>query len=257
MLKIMPQIILKTNQYKMGTPNIFFSSAQLSTNTSNEQSQPKQSTILDKKVSSPFSFNPIKLPWVKDKNITEAVNHLNKLKFDPQDVQHVQSLGAVLPFYSGKEAVKYIENSHIEIKFAPMPSKNIHAQYDFDDNCININDLYKNSQNSAEIFAISEAILHEAGHAKDQDGKSSLQEEMDCLALNALAHRAFTKNYPNVFDSSNSLIVKDGVSVYAEMFFDNDITNQSLIKRLNLKYGHLPTGDFKHPPSNIANESKY
>lgn len=191
-------------------------------------------------------------PRVKDKNILEAINHLNHLEFDKNDVEHVQSLGVVLPFFNGKDALGLIKKSRIDVKFAPLASNSVHAQYDYDDNCIKINQIYKETRNPAEIFAIAEAILHEAGHAKDYDSASSLQEEIDCLALNALSHRVYSKQFPDLFKSSDSLIIKDGVCVYGDLFFDDDPLKMALIKRLRLKYGHLPAGDLTHPPSNIA-----
>lgn len=255
MIKVIP----KTSGYKQNYTSktcVTFSSTSTTESNSPKDSFQKQlsENSSDKKL--PFNIAPIKFPWVKNKNLIDAIDKLNKLEFDKNDVAQVQSMGVVLPFLSGKEAAKYIEDSKIEVKFAPMPSKGIHAQYDFEDNSIKINELYRNTQNPAVILAISEAILHESGHAKDKDSNSSLQEEMDCLAMNALAHRTLVKNNPDIFSSSDALIVKDGVSVYSDLFFDQSPANSSLVKRLNLKYGHLPVGDFKHPPSNIAMQSK-
>ncbi len=190
--------------------------------------------------------------WVKDDNLLKSINNLEHLKFQENDVKYIQSLGIVLPFLDGQEAVDFIKKSHIGVKFERMPSANTHAQYDFDNNCIKINEIYKNTQNPAEILAISEAILHEAGHAKDIDSRNSLQEEINCLALNALSHRVFAKNSPEIFENENSLIVKDGVCIYAELLFDKDPLKQRLVARLKQKYGHLPTGDLEHPPSSIA-----
>lgn len=219
------------------------------------------SNQLDEKVPMPTVFSLFKLQknslsWVKDENLLKAVNQLNYVKFDKNDVKHVQSMGVVLPFQSGREAVDYIKNFHIGIKFEKLDSENIHAQYDFDNDCIKINEIYKNTQNPSEILAISEAILHEAGHAKDSDGGSSLQEEIDCLALNAIAHRAIIKSSPSAFLSSSAFIVKDGVCVYSDLFFGAENSRLALVERLKSKYGHLPVGDFKHPPSSLAFDVK-
>lgn len=192
------------------------------------------------------------LSWVKNKNLLDATNKLSQIKFDKDDVKHVQSMGVVLPFQSGLDAVNYIKERHIGIRFETLSSPNIHAQYDYDSNSILINDLYKNANNPAMIFAIAESILHEAGHAKDQDGISTVQEEIDCLAMNALAHRFLCKNNPSVFERENSLIVKDGVRVYADLFFDNNLSKIALINRVSQKYGHLQVGDFKHSPTELA-----
>jgi len=192
------------------------------------------------------------LSWVKDANLLSSLDSLAHLNFDEKDVKYVQSMGVVLPFLSGQEAVKFIKDSNIRVKFATLPTVNTHAQYDFENNDILINDLYKDTNNPAEILAISEAILHEAGHAKDKDGASTVQEEIECLSLNALSHRALSKKHPNIFENQNSLIIKDGVCVYADLFFDEDPSKVRLVKRLQQKYGQLPAGDFKHPPTGLA-----
>ncbi len=88
------------------------------------------------------------------------------------------------------------------------------------------------------------------GHAKDKDGTSSIQEEFDNLAMNALANRAFERKYGQL--DSDSLIVKDGTKAYANLFFDSDPDKRALIARVNTKYGDLPAGGIKHPPSKIA-----
>jgi len=190
--------------------------------------------------------------WLKDTTIIKALGYLNNLEFEPADIKEVQSQGSILPFLSGKDAVSFIKNSNTRIKFSAMPSPNIHAQYDYENNFIKVSELYKSTQNPAEILAIAEAILHEAGHAKDTDGQSSVQEEINCLALNALSHRAFSKKFPNIFLNADALIIKDGVSIYSELFFDKDPLKTKLINRLQQKYGFLPTGDFNHPPSDLA-----
>lgn len=194
--------------------------------------------------------------WVKDPTVLSALGYLNNLQFDENDVKYVQSIGAVLPFVSPKEALKFINDNNIRIKFMPLESSSVHAQYDFDNNFIEINKLYENTQNPAEILAIAEAILHETGHAKDKDSDSSVQEEIDCLAMNVLAHRVFTKKFPNIFSTADSLIVKDGVCVYRDLFFDKDPAKAALVARLREKYGYLPIGDVKHPPGTIATRVK-
>lgn len=245
MIKVTPYQISYNNRQRPSKKNqVAFSSSQL------DEKVPMPTVL------SLFKLQKNSLPWIKDENLLKAVNQLNYVKFDKNDVKHVQSLGVVLPFQSGKEAVDYIKNSHIGVKFDKLGSENIHAQYDFDNDCIKINEIYRNTQNPAEILAISEAILHEAGHAKDGDGGSSLQEEMDCLALNAVAHRSIAKNSPNAFLNSNALIVKDGVCVYGDLFFGSEDSRNALVERLKLKYGHLPVGDFKHPPSQLAFQVK-
>ena len=194
-------------------------------------------------------------PWIKDKNILLALNELKQITFDPNEVNTLKNIGVNLPFNSGNEAVKFLKKSNTRIIFDEMPS-DIHAQYDFSKNFIKINNLYKNTLNTAEILAIAESILHEAGHAKDNDNKSSLQEELNFLGANALAHRDLQRRYPNLFKTSNSLIVQDGVSIYEKLFFDPDPEKKALIQRLQIKYGYLPAGDSKHPPSQLAIKAK-
>lgn len=190
--------------------------------------------------------------WIKDETIFKAVNELKDLEFSSADIAYVQSLGALPPFKSGKDAVDFINNSNTRIKFEALPSPNVHAQYDYENNFIKINEIYKNTQNPAEILAISEAILHEAGHSYDHDEDNSVQEEINCLSLNAISHRAFSKKYPNIFSSSDALIIKDGVCVYGDLFFDSDPEKKRLEARLHNKYSFLPAGDFVHPPSALA-----
>lgn len=196
------------------------------------------------------------LPWIKDENLLQAIDKLNHLKFDEYDVRHVQSMGIVIPFLSGEQAVKFIADNHVGVKFDRMPNINTHAQYDFDENCIKINEIYQYTKDPAEVIAIAEAILHEAGHAKDKDGFSTIQEELGCLSLNALSHRVFSRHYREIFDNADALIIKDGVCVYADLFFDNDLKKTKLIERMKRKYGELPAGDFEHPPSRLALEIK-
>lgn len=195
-------------------------------------------------------------PWVKDANIQAAIRALSKITFDPQDAAYVRSIGANMPFNSGAEALDFLRKSNARIVFDKLSSPEVHAQYDFDKNFIRINETYRDTLNTAEILAIAEAILHEAGHAKDGDNASSLQEEIDCLAMNVLAHRYIQRQYPHMFSNSSSRIVQDGVSIYEKLFFDPDPNKKALVERLQDKYGYLPLGDRVHPPSQLAMKVK-
>ena len=190
-------------------------------------------------------------PWIKDKNLLLALNELKQIKFRPEEVDELKKVGVSAPFASGAEAVKFLKDSNTRIVFDVM-DKEIHAQYDFAKNFIKINKIYQNTMNTAEILAIAEAILHEAGHAKDKDDKSSMQEEINCLGSNALAHRDLRRRYPHMFNTSDALIVQDGVRVYERLFFDKDADKKALVQRLQVKYGYLPAGDVKHQPSALA-----
>lgn len=195
-------------------------------------------------------------PWVKDKSIASALVELKKLKFAPEDVMYLKSFGINIPFKSGAEAVDFIEKQNIRILFEPTSENGVHAQYDFYKNLIVINKNYKDNDDFALTLAISEAILHETGHAKDKDGYSSIQEELNFLGMNAIAHRAYMKKYGNLFSDSDAPIISDGVSVYAKLFFEPDPEKKALVKRIFEKYGNLPSGDSKHPPGTIARNIK-
>ena len=190
-------------------------------------------------------------PWIKDRNIILALNELKQIKFDRNEVEYLKKIGVNIPFDSGAQAVEFLKSSNARILFDEMPD-DVHAQYDFSKNFIKINHRYKNTLNTAEILAIAESILHEAGHAKDNDNQSSIQEEINFLGLNALAHRDLQRRYPHMFKTSESPIVQDGVSVYEKLFFDTDPGKMGLIRRLQIKYGYLPAGDSKHAPSPLA-----
>lgn len=196
------------------------------------------------------------LPWLKDKTIAAALSELENIEFDERDFDYLKNMGVKPPFRSGAEAVAFIKKSNTRIAFSEMSSKHIHAQYDYEKNMIYINDLYQNSQDFPVILAIGEAILHEAGHAKDNDGDSSIQEELDFLGMNAIAHRAFLKKYGDIFSESDELIVKDGVNVYSDLFFEPDPDKQKLVERMKIKYGYLPLGDQIHPASKLAKRIK-
>lgn len=190
--------------------------------------------------------------WLKDPTISAALNELEEIHFEQNDIKYLNNMGIILPFRSGHEAMQYIKNSNIRISFEKTSSKNVHAQYDYSKNLIMINDMYKKSQDFPVILAIAEAILHECGHAKDNDGDSSVQEELCNLGMNAAAHRAFAKKYGDIFKESDALIIKDGVSLYSTLFFDPDPEKKELINRIRTKYGYLAAGDMLHPPSQLA-----
>ena len=92
--------------------------------------------------------------------------------------------------------------------------------------------------------------------AEYNEYKYTTEEEINSLGTNALAHRNLQRRYPYLFITSNALIVKDGVQVYEKLFFDKDSDKKALVKRLQVKYGYLPAGDEKHPPTKLANQVK-
>lgn len=205
--------------------------------------------------SNSIDFNK-EMSWLENKTLRAAVNELKNLYFSQNDINYLLANGVKVPFHSGAEAINFLERNNTRILFGKTSDENVHAQYDYSTNIITINQKYKNSEDFPIIMAISEAILHETGHAKDNDGESSIQEELDCLGMNAIAHRAFLKKYGNVFKESNAPIIEDGVRVYARLFFEPDPEKSNLIKRVREKYGYLQVGDRTHRPSLLAQKIK-
>lgn len=195
-------------------------------------------------------------PWAANPIIPSALDELRKVTFNQEDVKYLESMGLEIPFKSGEDAVQFIKQSNLRIAFMDTGADSIHAQYDFRENKIMLNHKYKNTSDTADVLALAEAILHESGHAKDNDAASSIQEELNNLGMGALAHRFFEKKYPAVFSHANTLIVNDGVNVYARIFFDNNPDKKALKERVQQKYGLLPAGDKKHKASTLAMKIK-
>ena len=191
-------------------------------------------------------------PWLKDKSLMSALLELKDLKFDEKEINYLKNMGVNVPFKSGNEALKCIADKNIRILFDKPAENDIHAQYDFTKNTVTINSRYKGTNDFSVILAICEAILHEVGHANDNDGDSSVQEELDFLGMNVIAHREFLRKYNDVFSQSNEPIINDGVSIYEKLFFDPDPDKKKLINRMKEKYGDLPAGDRLHPPGFLA-----
>lgn len=185
-------------------------------------------------------------------SISAALEKLKEIKFEKNDLIYMRTIGANPGFKSGLEAYEFIKNNNTQVKFAKLLPPDVHASWDFAQNQILISDKYKNSSEPAEILALSEAILHEAGHAKDKDDKNSIQEELDCLALNVLAHQFYKKADKNVFAGQNSFLFSEGVELYDRLFFKFDPTKQELKNRISKKYGNLPLSSPNHPPSRFA-----
>lgn len=209
----------------------------------------------DNNASQPVNFPDTPL-WIKEKSISMALNELKSLEFAPEDINYLKNMGVNVPFKSGKEAVDYITKQNIRILYEPTSESGVHAQYDFYKNIVIINKKYKDTDDFPVILAIAEAILHETGHAKDNDGYSSIQEELDFLGMNAIAHRAFLKKYGDLFSDAKEPIIKDGVRLYAKLFFEPDPDKTALVNRITEKYGDLPSGDNLHPPGELARKIK-
>lgn len=179
-----------------------------------------------------------------------ALKSLENVEFNPGDVKQVEKLGARICFKNGKEAVDFARKNKIAIVFDEVDLPDIHAQWSKDRNTIVINQKYKDEKSPDLMLAISASIIHEISHAKDKDYYSSIQEEIDCLAMNSLVFNAYTQKYPNIFDKSTAPIIKDGVALYAKLFFSKDA--EGLIKRISDKYGDLPIESPHHAANEIA-----
>lgn len=189
--------------------------------------------------------------------ITKALDGLDKVEFLPNDLIYVKNLGANPPFKNGHEAVEWIKRSGVKILYADFSNPKVHACLNYDPEngtMIFINSNYKDNCTHSDVLAISEAIFHECGHGKDFDSENSIQEELDCLSLNVLAHRFYKKKYPGVFDNKNSFLFSQGVSLYPKLFFNFQKT--ALKNRVADKYGYLQSGDNKHPATKLADDIK-
>lgn len=202
---------------------------------------------------------PVKNDPTQEGIINNALKELETVNFDKGDILYMQSMGIEPPFQNGKEIVDCLKEQGIPVRYGKFSDKNVHACLARGENgetTTLINSRYKNSTSKPEILATAEAIAHEAGHAKDKDTVNSIQEELDDLSLNVLAHRAFEKKYPNVFNNCNSFLFKEGVSLYPKLFFEFGTHKTGLKERVADKYGHLQTGDSKHPASRLAEDIK-
>ncbi|MCR4881908.1 MAG: hypothetical protein K6A44_08170 [bacterium] len=182
--------------------------------------------------------------------LIEALDKLSGLRFSADDIKKVRRYGANPVFASGQEALNFAKTNKIPIIFGKVDQPDIHAQWINDKHTIVINDAYRTNNNPAVTYAISAAILHELAHAKDGDGISSIQEEIDCLSMNALAFNEYRKQNPKLFDNVSLPILKDGVELYTDLFMGNN--EKALIERIRLKYGSLQAGSPNHEPQKFA-----
>lgn len=184
--------------------------------------------------------------------IVRALKELEQIEFDKNDIKYIESMGIKPTLKSGKEVIDVIKNNSISVCFGKTDEVDVHAQWDNAQNKIVINEKYKDTRNFAEILAIACAIGHEAGHAKDKDNISSVQEELDNLAVNVLLDRAFDKKYGLVIhNEKNSDIIAKGVNLYSELFFKKG-GKLELISHVSSKYGDLPVSSPNHSPSDTA-----
>ncbi len=201
---------------------------------------------------------PISTSRKQQSTITRALNELSNVKFLPNDVIYMQNLGVNIPFDGGFDAVKYLKDKNIDIAYAEFSNPDVHACLDTSKKTpsILINANYKNLASFSEVLAVSEAIMHEISHAKDNDSINSIQEEIDCLASNVLVHEYYKSVYPEAYKSENSPLMKDGVSLYPRLFFDFDSSKSALKKRISEKYGFLNVASPNHAASKLAEDIK-
>lgn len=224
--------------------------------------------------------------------IQQALKRLGEIKNLPQDELMMQQLGIQLIYHTGQEALKVIQSNGIQVVFGDMGDSAAHAQWLADQNLIVINQRYQGDNSPETLDAISAAIYHEAGHAAKiatdpntgsirnlslnpwpqsatnaylpstlpnvGDDQSSIQEELNCLALNTLAHRyqQFSQGKLNVLPAKpGSPLIENGVALYTRLFFDPDPARHALVNRVIEKYGDLPLSSPGHlPPLPVANQ---
>lgn len=201
---------------------------------------------------------PVSATPLQRDTITHAIDELSKVQFSPNDILYMKNLGVNLPFKSGQEAVNYLNSKNITISYAEFSNPEVHACLDTTQKVpvALINSNYKDMAAFSDILAISEALIHELGHAKDEDSENSIQEELDCLALNVLAHEYHKKTHPDVFKDKNEPLFSEGVSLYPKLFFDFDPNKNALKKRVAEKYGFLNDSSKNHEAGHLAKEIK-
>ncbi|WP_303672656.1 hypothetical protein [Vampirovibrio chlorellavorus] len=174
---------------------------------------------------------------------------LGQVRHLPGDDAYLRGMGVWPVFQNGQQALQTILQKGIRVEFGDMGDSPAHAQWIAEQNRIMINQRYRGDSSPATRYAISEALYHEAGHAAGNgDDQSSIQEELNCLALNTLAHRYHRAINPYYGQTAtHSPLLSDGVALYAQLFFDSDPQKRALIRRVVQKYGDLPLESPGHP----------
>lgn len=181
--------------------------------------------------------------------LQQALTLLGQVRHLPGDDEYLKRMGVYPVFQNGQQALQLIQQKGIRVEFGDMGDSPAHAQWIAEQNRIMINQRYRGDSSPATLYAISEALYHEAGHAAGNgDDQSSIQEELNCLALNTLAHRFHRVINPYYGQSvAHSPLLSDGVALYAQLFFDPDPQKRALIRRVVQKYGDLPLESPGHP----------
>lgn len=200
---------------------------------------------------------------VSDPALIGALKLLAKTHNLPKDEKFLQAHGVSVLFHHGKDAVDVLKRKKVSVVFDEMSDAGAHAEWISSQNRVALNKKYKGDTSLAVMLALSEAIYHEAGHAvKDGDSNSSIQEDLNCLALNAMAYRTHTMQYPwyPYFKAQGPVkpLFDNGVARYAQLFFNWDPHNpptyqgpdpnlKRLVKRIADKYGDLQPSSVDHP----------
>lgn len=181
--------------------------------------------------------------------IQQALGILALIRNLPGDEAYLRSMGIDIIFNNGQQALDVIRNKGIRVDFGDMGDSKAHAQWIAEQNLIMINQKYRGDFSKANLYAISEAIYHEAGHAaRSGDNQASVQEELNCLGLNTLAYRYHSTIDPQFANTANSSrLIQDGVALYSRLFFDADPWKRGLVNRVIEKYGMLPASTPDHP----------
>lgn len=157
--------------------------------------------------------------------------------------EYVRSMGIDVIFPNGGAALDTIMQKNIRVIFDDMGDTTAHAEWRADQNTMVINQKYRGDASPTMLYAISEALFHESGHAAcDGDGYSSIQEETNCLFLNAWANYGHQQESPAYAQTTHqSELLSNGVALYTKLFFqDPDPEKKALVRRIALKYGMLP-----------------
>lgn len=190
-------------------------------------------------------------PAISAPPIGQALSLMAQIRHLPQDEVYLRSLGVDLVFRTGAHALNTLLARGVQVRYGDMGDSSAHAEWLANQNAVIINQKYQGDTSPHTLRAISEALYHEAGHvARQGDGQASLQEEINCLALNTLAHRYHMATVPGYAQScSQSRLITDGVALYEKLFFDPDPEKHALVRRIIEKYGELPpeTADHRIP----------
>ncbi|MBK8190071.1 MAG: hypothetical protein IPK79_06430 [Vampirovibrionales bacterium] len=180
--------------------------------------------------------------------IRAALAMMAQIRHLPQDEPYMRALGVDIIFQDGAQALQTLMARGCRIAYGDMGDSKAHAEWRAEENKVIINQKYQGDESPHMLRAISEALYHETGHvARQGDGQASLQEEINCLALNTLAHRYHMATVPGYAQScSQSRLITDGVALYEKLFFDADPSKRALVARIIEKYGDLPPETIDH-----------